>query len=89
LPRGRWFSVEQEIVLNSPKVHDGVVRVWIDGEFRAELKDLELREAGDLFVQGADGSVHFGRPAQGPNFPAGRARKSEKVWISPLELRWK
>jgi hypothetical protein len=89
LPRGRWFNVEQELVLNVPQSPTGAVRIWIDGDLRAELKDLDLRAVPDLFVQGAEGAVHFGRPLFGQTHYPGRAKKTERVWITPFELRWK
>src|SRR6056297_2006218 len=32
LPRDEWFSIEQEIVLNTPGKADGELRVWVDAE---------------------------------------------------------
>jgi|SRR5258707_10533847 polysaccharide lyase-like protein len=40
VPRGRWFRIEQEVILNAPKQANGKLLVWIDGVLAGERSDL-------------------------------------------------
>jgi hypothetical protein len=40
----RWLRVQQEIVLNTPGAADGIVRLWTDGDLKAEDTGIELRK---------------------------------------------
>ena len=42
-PRGRWVKVEQEVVLNTPKQADGILRVWADGRLAMDRTDMTYR----------------------------------------------
>ena len=44
LPKGRWVRIEQELVLNTPGQADGIARLWLDGDLKAEGTGLKLRE---------------------------------------------
>jgi len=59
-PTGRWVSIEQEIVLNTPNAADGVVRVWVDGGLRLERRDLRWREHEGVLIEGLMFSTFFG-----------------------------
>jgi hypothetical protein len=59
-PTGRWVSIEQEIVLNTPNAADGVARVWVDGGLRLERRDLRLREHEGVLIEGLMFSTFFG-----------------------------
>jgi hypothetical protein len=89
LPLGRWFAVEQELVLNTPKKADGLLRLWVDGVLRAEMTGLDLRAESDVVIHGVMADVHFGGTPVDTYFPNGKARKAEEIWLSPFELRWK
>ncbi len=85
MPRGRWVAIQQEVVLNEPGKANGVVRVWID--------DVLQFENDTVLYQDAPGGVITGVLAE--TTVMGRLREvavagaSQKVWMSPLELRWK
>jgi hypothetical protein len=40
---GRWVCFEIEIRLNTPGLHDGLYRIWIDDVLKAENLNLDLR----------------------------------------------
>ncbi len=88
LTRGKWFRVDQEVILNTPGELDGKVSLWIDGTLRSQTDGAGLRKSADSFIQGVAADVFFGgvmdevRPAEG------RARKTETIRITPFELRW-
>lgn len=83
LPRGRWFSIEQEVVLNTPRKPDGKYRLWIDGELTIERDNLQWRDEASTTIDGVVGNVGFGtvdRPAPAP--------RDSRIRIAPFELRW-
>lgn len=59
-PTGRWVTLEQEIILNTPGEENGVVRVWVDGEPILELEDVVYRTTEDVTVDGLMFSSFFG-----------------------------
>jgi hypothetical protein len=86
LPRGRWFRVDQEIVLNTPGKPDGMVRLWIDGDLAAENLEANIRSNPAVKFDGVLADVHFGASRTGTE---GRALKDEVVMFTPFELRWR
>lgn len=40
--RGRWYSIETEVKLNTPGLSDGEARLWIDGRIVAEKRGMNL-----------------------------------------------
>ncbi|WP_231489509.1 polysaccharide lyase [Billgrantia saliphila] len=59
-PTGRWISVEQELILNTPGKEDGLVRLWIDGWPILERRDLVYRTQSDVGIDGLMFSTFFG-----------------------------
>ena len=43
LERNRWYCIEQYLQLNTPGLHDGIMRVWIDGRLAWEKTDWRWR----------------------------------------------
>jgi hypothetical protein len=81
LPRGRWVSVDQEVVLNTPGRADGLVRVWLDGKLHFESRKVAFRADSQAAVRGVLAEVAYARPPG--------ARKSEsRVLVTPFEFRW-
>lgn len=80
LPKGRWAKVEQEVVLNTPKAGNGILRMWVDGELALERKDMNYR-AGEASLSAVLADVHYTGPAVATD-------KAGKVWLSPFEVRW-
>lgn len=81
LPRGRWVSVDQEVILNTPGRHDGIVRVWVDGRLRFENQKANLRTDAAAAVRGVLAEVAYARQ------PAARDGASP-VLVTPFEYRW-
>ena len=66
---GRWLTVSEEIVLNTPGRSDGVARIWIDGAKVVERTNLMLRDESGIKVDGLLFSTFFGG--------------SDESWASP------
>jgi hypothetical protein len=81
LPRGRWFTVDQEIILNTPGQSDGIVRVWLDGNLRFENRGLVLRSNDHAAVRGVLAEVAYVRPSVARDV-------ANTVQITPFEFRW-
>jgi hypothetical protein len=82
-PRGRWVKVEQEVVLNTPKQADGVLRVWADGRLAVDRTDMTYRTRPDVTLSGVAADVFYGTDEGGGVAPA-----DTKVSITPFEVRW-
>lgn len=59
-PSGRWVSVEQEVILNTPGENDGLVRIWIDGWPVLEAHGLVYRTTHEVGIDGLMFSTFFG-----------------------------
>ncbi|GGX95211.1 hypothetical protein GCM10007160_23450 [Litchfieldella qijiaojingensis] len=59
-PPGRWVTVEQEVILNTPGQEDGVARVWIDGQPILEQNGIVYRTTDDVRIDGLMFSTFFG-----------------------------
>ncbi len=79
--RGRWVKVDQEVVLNTPKSADGVLRVWLDGELAIERKEMNYRATDKVTLSSVVADVHFTSSSAATDKPA-------NVWLSPFEVRW-
>jgi hypothetical protein len=84
LPRGRWFSVLQEVVLNTPGQADGALRLWIDDYPVVAKGGLTFRREGSLEISGVIGEIGYGTVDRTANAPADAALR-----ISPFTLSWK
>jgi hypothetical protein len=82
-PRGRWVRVEQEVVLNTPKQADGILRVWADGRLAVDRTDMTYRTRADVTLSGVAADVFYGSEEGGGLAPA-----DTKVSLTPFELRW-
>jgi hypothetical protein len=51
LERGRWYSVECYVKLNTPGKPDGILRGWIDGELACERNDVLFRTVATLKIE--------------------------------------
>jgi hypothetical protein len=84
-PRGKWVKLEQEVVLNTPKKNDGILRVWVDGTLAIDRTDMSYRARPDVVVSKVSVDAFYG---SGPDDPQTSAANDAKVWLSPLEVRW-
>lgn len=81
LPRGKWVRLEQEVKLNAPGAHDGILRLWLDGELvlDGELTNTQKTAA----ITGVVSEVVL------PGQPVDPKAKDQKVSISPYIVYWK
>jgi polysaccharide lyase-like protein len=84
-PRGRWVKLELEVVLNTPKEADGILRAWVDGKLAIERTDTSYRAKPGVGIAGVSADVFYG--AEDASITAA-APKDTKVSLSPFELRW-
>lgn len=84
-PRGKWVKLEQEVVLNTPKNNDGVLRVWVDGTLAIDRADINYRAKPDVTISGVSVDVFYG---SGPDDLQPALPKEAKVWLTPFEVRW-
>lgn len=85
-PHGKWVKLEQEVVLNTPKNNDGVLRVWVDGTLAIDRADMSYRAKPDVTISGVSVDVFYGAS---PDEVQPALPKEAKVWLTPLEVRWK
>lgn len=83
LPKGRWFPVRQEIVMNEPGESNGILRLWIDRKLALEQRNVLWRKEPGLALAGVISEVTYG----GPRAPGG-APKTTVVQITPFGLSW-
>lgn len=86
LPRGKWVSLEQEVVLNAPGQGDGVLRVWADGKLVIDRADLVYRANASSGISGLAVDVFYGAS---PDDTQAATPKEARVWLTPLEVRWR
>ena len=85
LPRGRWVKLEQEVVVNTPKGSDGVLRVWVDGALAIQRTDMAYRAKPEVTIAGVSVDLFRGT---GPDDSQAAASKDARVWLTPFEVRW-
>jgi hypothetical protein len=85
LERGAWVMFEEEVVLNTPGSHNGILRVWINGQMRFERKNLMFNPKEGGRFAGVSADVHYSRP----DLTWAPSPKDASALLSPLELRWR
>lgn len=76
---GRWAAIEQEVVLNSPGKLDGTVRLWVDGELRAENTKIAMRADEKSNISGVISDVGYTRGS----------KTVSTIRISPFKMSWR
>jgi hypothetical protein len=71
---GQWQHLEQEVVVNHRGLHDGVLRVWVDGKLVASWTDILYRVSDDVLVSGLMFSTFFG--GHDPSWASPRTQSS-------------
>ena len=66
LEKGRWYSIEQELRLNTPGLSDGLLRVWVDGRKAFERTNLRFRDVDTLRIESAWLNVYHGGSRPSP-----------------------
>jgi len=57
---GKWLELRQQVVLNSPGVSDGVIRVWLDGRLVVDQPGIRFRDVVTLGITGIYFDTFFG-----------------------------
>lgn len=87
LKPGKWISIEQEVVLDTPGAADGALRVWVDGDLSYQSKAMAWRGEAPLSLDGVLADVGYARsPGVGDNKASSGG--STSIRISPLEVAW-
>lgn len=84
LDRGRWMTLEQEVVLNDPGQKNGLIRIWVDGALRFEKSQVMFRDKNGDTAQAALAGV-----LAEVSMPGDTPVAQHRLWISPFELRWR
>ncbi|MCB1519442.1 MAG: hypothetical protein KDJ37_02575 [Hyphomicrobiaceae bacterium] len=82
--RGRWTTIEQEVVLNSAGATDGKLRVWKDGVMLVDEHDVKLRDDEQTGISGVVARAGF--LARGRGAPTG---PRATLQLSPMEIGWR
>jgi hypothetical protein len=83
LQKGRWVRVDHEMILNTPKTADGIIRTWIDKTLVVETIGARLRDGLTVVQTGVAAKTYFGGDGIG-----GAAPKEQSLWMTPFEVRW-
>ena len=57
---GIWHTVEHRFVMNTPRMHDGVVQTWFDGEEALHVEGLRFRDVDTFAIDGLRLAFFFG-----------------------------
>jgi len=77
--QNRWTRIDQEIVLNTPGKADGRVRLWVDGDLKADVAELALRSDEKEDIAGVLADIGYVRPPKTPGM----------LRLSPFDLSWR
>jgi hypothetical protein len=83
LEKGRWVRIDHEMVLNTPKAANGIVRTWVNKSLVVEAIEKTLREGSTVVQTGVAAHTYFGGEGIG-----GAAPKEQTLWMTPFEVRW-
>ena len=83
LPRERWVRIDHEMILNTPKTANGVIRTWIDNKLVVETIGARLRDGLTVVQTGVAAKTYFGGDGIG-----GAAPKEQSLWMTPFQMRW-
>ncbi len=84
LKRGRWVTLEQELVLNTAGAKNGELRVWLDGTKVVEKNGLTVRDGDTPGINGVVATVGLaGKPKDVS------ANDKARLKITPLDFGWR
>ncbi len=84
LKPGQWSRIEEEVVLNTPGLNNGILRAWVNGRLVVEAFNVGFRRDENQSFQAVVGDIHHIRHGGWAPAPA-----ESRLRISPLELRLK
>lgn len=76
-PVNRWVQVEEEVIFNTPKKSDGIVRLWMDGVLRLEQKTLNLGASDGVALSGVVSDIGYSEIGS----------KDARVTLSPFVIQ--
>lgn len=85
--KGRWVSLEQEVVLNDADAKNGLIRIWVDGNLRYEKSSLVMRERAT--GTGATAFPALAGVLSEVSMPGDAPGAKQKLWLTAFELRWR
>lgn len=85
MPLGRWFRVDQEVILNTPNAQDGQIRMWVDGKMVVNRSKLALRAHGGIRISGIGADVGY-RTMRTNILPT---RKPTEIKFTPPQFSWR
>ncbi|NJM55648.1 MAG: hypothetical protein HC841_06830 [Verrucomicrobiae bacterium] len=85
IPRGRWVRIDQEVVLNTPNVQDGQLKVWVDGRLMINEKKLAWRSHSGIRISGVAADIGYSK-INTNNLPP---RQLSVIKFSPPQIAWK
>jgi hypothetical protein len=85
LPRGKWVTLQQEVVMNAPGRKDGVLRAWVNDTLMLERTDVIYRLRPTVQLTGVLAEAVVGRP---PNKSDKPDPARQRLWMTPFEIRW-
>ncbi len=82
----RWYTLEMQIVINTPGQADGVLRIWIDGRLARELTDIPYRGPTTLAAIAAKGGEQLIRSFWPTWFHGGKNPPSHTMhgWVDNI-----
>ena len=66
LLKNQWHCVEQYVKMNTPGLHDGIIRAWVDGRPAFEKEDIMFRTVERLKIEQIWMNVYHGGTAVSP-----------------------
>jgi hypothetical protein len=67
---GRWYHVEQRVVMNTPGKHDGILQTWLDGVLVLDRRAMRFRDVPTFAIDAFQFSTFFG--GNEPQYAASR-----------------
>ena len=59
-PKGRWITVENRVVMNTPGQSNGMIQTWFDGELVLNKAGMRFRDVSSFGIDGFYFSTFFG-----------------------------
>jgi hypothetical protein len=66
LTKNRWYCIEQYVRMNTPGVHNGIIRAWVEGRPAFSKEDIMFRTVDTLKIEQIWMNVYHGGTAVSP-----------------------
>lgn len=77
---GRWYTIRQRVVMNTPGQRDGILQLWLDGRLVLSQDNLQYRNTADLKIDRLFFSTFFG------GGEAWKSSKNEYTYFDDFKL---